>query len=266
MSLFIATIFFIVFIYGLIIGSFLNVCIYRIPNEMSIIKPPSHCTSCGKRLKPLDLIPLISWLFLRGKCRYCGSRISARYPLIELLTALSFLPLLAVYGMSVNFILYALLTAVFIAIFFIDWEYMIIPNGLVITAIIITIVHYGFNLFIKENIELMDVLSPLIAMVSGSGGLLLIAFITSKIYKTEDTIGMGDVKLLIPIGLLFGVGNLILNMLLACVSASIVGIIQIKTGKKTRKDLIPFGPFIVCSAYFTLLFGENIINWYIGLL
>jgi leader peptidase (prepilin peptidase)/N-methyltransferase len=256
----------IVFVYGLIIGSFLNVCIYRIPNEMSIIKPPSHCTSCGKRLKPLDLIPVFSWLFLRGRCRYCGSKISVRYLLIELLTGFSFLPLLFIYGFSVNFILYALMTSVFITIFFIDSEHMIIPNGLVLTAFIIALIHFGFNLYIKEYIELSDVLTPIIGMVSGSGALLLVAVIASKIYKTEDTVGMGDVKLLFPIGLLLGYKLLILMMLLACITTSVASLILIKAGKKTRKDLIPFGPFIVASTYFTLLFGENIITWYMSLL
>jgi leader peptidase (prepilin peptidase)/N-methyltransferase len=232
---------------------------------MSIISPPSHCTSCGKRLKPIDLIPVFSWLFLKGKCRYCGSKISVRYLLIELLTGLSFLPLFFYYGMSINFILYAIMTAIFIIIFFIDSEHMIIPNGLVLTAFIIAIIHYCFNLYINYSIGLWDVLSPLIGMVSGSGCLLIIAIIASKIYKTEDTIGMGDVKLLIPIGLLLGYKLLILMMLFACISTSVVSIYLIKTGKKTRKDLIPFGPFIVASTYFTLLFGDNIVNWYLNL-
>jgi leader peptidase (prepilin peptidase)/N-methyltransferase len=143
---------------------------------------------------------------------------------------------------------------------------MIIPNGLVLTAFIIALIHFGFNLYIKEYIELSDVLTPIIGMVSGSGALLLVAVIASKIYKTEDTVGMGDVKLLFPIGLLLGYKLLILMMLLACITTSVASFILIKAGKKTRKDLIPFGPFIVASTYFTLLFGENIITWYMSLL
>ncbi|MCX7921614.1 MAG: prepilin peptidase [Clostridia bacterium] len=261
---------FIIYIYviilGLVIGSFLNVCIYRIPREESISVPPSHCMNCGTRLKPLDLIPVFSYIFLRGKCRYCRDKISFRYPLIEMITAAGFGVLYYKYGTAghiVEFIAYSYFFAILVTVFFIDLDHMIIPDGLVIAGLIGGSVITVYNVFNPVEIYGDRMWwNPLVGLFTGSGFLLLIAVIGYKVYKSDEAMGMGDVKIFAPIGLFLGWKMTIVALFLSVVIAGVISLFLIVTKVKDRRSTIPFGPFIVIATYITLVWGWNILNWW----
>lgn len=252
-------------LFGLIIGSFLNVCIFRIPEGRSIVAPPSSCTNCATQLKPLDLVPVFSYLFLRGKCRYCKAKISPRYPLVELATACTFTGLFLKYGLSAQFFAFIILISILTAVFFIDIDHRIIPDELVIAGLAAGFVFFVYNIF-----RPMPAYggggwwTPLIGMVSGSGILLLIAIAGMLVYKTDDAMGMGDVKLFAPIGLMLGWKLCLAALFISVLLAGFTSIFLITIRRKGRKDTIPFGPFIVAATYITMLFGWDIVNWYIG--
>ncbi len=257
----------IILLCGLIIGSFINVCIYRIPLGKSIVAPPSACTSCGKRLVASDLVPIFSYFLLRGRCRHCRTPISPRYPLVEFLTALVFIALFIRYGYTIPFIAFAFLMAVLIIVFFIDVDHRIIPDELVIAGIIGGAVLLGYNFFrpLTEVFGDGKWWTPVAGFFSGSGFLLLIALLGLFIYKTDDAMGMGDVKLMAPIGLFLGwrlcLTSLFISVLLAGVTS--LGLILLRIKKK--KDTIPFGPFIVTGTFLTIMWGWELLNWYTGL-
>lgn len=256
-----------IFILGLLIGSFLNVCIYRIPKEESIVSKPSHCYNCGTRLKVLDLIPVFSYLLLKGKCRYCNIGFSARYMFVEILSAISFLSIFLKYGISIEFFAFAFLISILIVVFFIDLDHMIIPNGLVITALIGGGLLFTYNIYRPFEIFAdRSPVNPILGMIVGSGTLLLIAILGSIIYKTEDAMGMGDVKIFAPIGIFLGWRMTIVALFVSVVLGGIVSIGLIIKNKKSKKEHIPFGPFIVVGTFITIMFGWDILNWYISLL
>jgi len=255
----------IIFMYGLIIGSFLNVCIYRIPREESIVNPPSHCPNCGIRLKPLDLIPLLSYLIYRGKCRYCAQKISPRYFLVELLTGVVSVALFVKYGLTIDFVAFLFLAYILIAVFFIDLDHQIIPNELVITGLIGGAILFVYNLFIPFQIYSDDRWwNPLLGLVSGSGLLLGVSLIGTALYKGDDVMGMGDVKLFAPIGLFLGWRMTLLALFISVVLGGMSSLMLMLLGKANRKSMIPFGPFIVSAVFITIMWGWDILNWYLG--
>jgi len=194
-----------ILIFGLVIGCFLNVCIYRIPAKQSIVSPPSHCTSCGTRLRPLDLVPVFSYVFLRGKCRYCGEKVSARYPLVEGLTAAVFVILYFRFSFSVEFLVAIFFSCILICIAFIDFDFKLIPNGFVLAGLISGIALFVYNFFYPVSIYGDGTwYNPLIGMVGGAGFLFLVAVVGSLVFKSDDAMGMGDVKLLAAVGLFLG--------------------------------------------------------------
>lgn len=255
----------IIFVFGLIIGSFLNVCIYRIPRGESTVSPPSHCPNCGTRLKPLDLIPLFSYLFYRGKCRYCDQLISPRYFLVELLTGIISMALFSKYGLTVDFAAFLFLTYILIAVFFIDLDHQIIPNELVIVGLI-----GGTMLFIYNLYQPFQIFAdhrwwnPLLGLVSGSGFLFAVTLIGLAFYKTDEVMGMGDVKLFAPIGLFLGWRMTLLALFISVVVGGMSSLLLIFLGKATRKSMIPFGPFIVIGVFITVMWGWDIAHWYIS--
>lgn len=255
-----------IFIIGLVIGSFINVLIFRIPQEKSIITPPSSCTSCGNRLTAPDLVPVLSYVFLKGRCRHCGERISLRYPLIELLTAVIFVALFYKYGFSVPFFGFAFLMTILIAVFFIDIDHRIIPNGLVITGLIGGFAFFIYNCFNPMPGVFGDVnwWTPLVGILPGSGFLLIVALVGSFIYKTDDAMGMGDVKLLAPIGLFLGWRLCLIALFLSIVLGGVLSMLLILLRIKKRKDTVAFGPFIVIGAFVTIMWGWDLLYWYLG--
>lgn len=253
----------VVFIIGLVMGSFVNVLIYRIPLGKSILMPPSSCTDCGKRLTALDIVPIFSFIFLKGKCRHCGAPISLRYPLVELATAAVHIFLFNKFGFSVSFAAYAFLTIILIAVLFIDVGHRIIPDELVIAGIIGGILFFVYNIFspLPEIFGDSKWWTPAAGFFSGSGLLLLVAILGSLLYRTDDAMGMGDVKLMAPIGLFLGWKLCFTALFISILLAGVSSMVLILLRKKSRKDTIPFGPFIVTGTFITIMWGWNILSW-----
>ncbi|NLZ51874.1 MAG: prepilin peptidase [Thermoanaerobacteraceae bacterium] len=255
-----------IFVTGLILGSFFNVVIYRLPREKSIVAPRSSCASCGTTLRAIDLIPVFSFIFLKGKCRYCNSKISFRYPLVELITGVIFVILYWKYGISIDFIFTVYLMSVLILVFFIDLDHMIIPNELVIAGLIGGILLFVLRFWFNDRlIDGAAWYSPLLGMVVTSGFLLLIALIGMAIYGT-DAFGMGDVKIFLPIGLTLGFKLAVISLVFSVFIGGFAGLFLMITGLKHRKSHIPFGPFIVLGAFLSILFGHDFFTWYTGFL
>ena len=241
----------VIFIYGIMIGSFVNVLIYRIPKRENIAIEHSHCMNCGHRLKWYDLVPLFSWLFLRGKCRYCKSKISIQYPLVECINGVGYVLIFVMCGLNLSSILYSLCFSMLVAITVIDWRTYEIPLGLNIViltlGVIQCILDYG-------NWKLY-----LIGMVSVSGFLFLLLLITAG-----RGMGDGDVKLMFAAGLLLGWKKIILALIIGCILGSIIHLILMKVSKKGR--MLAFGPYLSAGILLAILFGDQLISLYIGTL
>lgn len=241
-------------ILGLVIGSFLNVCIYRIPREESIAFPPSHCTNCGYRLKWYDLIPLFSYLILRGKCRKCGEKISFIYPLIELITGILFGKLYLKFGFTIEFFKYATLFSVMIVIGMIDYfttdvYFKTIVFGTIAGAIFILLEKLYYNNWI---------LTYVFGALLGAGIIWLIFIITKAM-------GEGDIEICFVAGLFLGFKLTSIMILMSFIFGGFIGVILIVLKIKDRKDYIPFGPFIALSTIVTILYGDVILKWYSSL-
>jgi leader peptidase (prepilin peptidase) / N-methyltransferase len=249
-----------IFIAGLLFGSFFNVVIYRVPGKISVVKPDSMCPACGKPLKWYDMFPVVSYLLLGRKCRYCKTRISPRYALVELLTAAITLLLYIRYGMSFEFIFYLSLVYVLLPCFFIDLEHMIIPNGLIITGLAIFTSAFIYRLISAKSILLDNIYGGL----AGGGIMLLIYIIGYMIYKKE-ALGFGDVKLFFMSGLFLGLKLTVIAFLFSIFSGALAGIIFMIATKKDSKTEIPFGPFLAFSSVLALFAGELVYDWYAGL-
>lgn len=247
-----------IMIYGLLIGSFLNVLIYRIPRDESIAFPGSHCPTCNHKLVWYDNIPLFSYISLKGKCRYCKTKISSQYPLIEALNALVYILLFIKFGFSPIFVFYALVASALIAIAIIDLKRLIIPDSLVISIIIFAVLYKSLNYFIYgiSPLILDSILGLLIA-----GGIFLAIVILSR-----GGMGGGDVTLIGALGFVLGLKYILLTIFLSFLYGSIISIFLLATKLKTRKDPIPFGPFIILAFFTTIFFGQSLLQWYINIL
>ncbi len=247
----------IVALFGLFIGSFLNVCIYRIQKGESIVWPPSHCPKCTKALKPWDNIPVISYLILKGRCRYCTEPISVRYPVVELLSALLAVSLLYRFGVSVTFLIYYLWACVLIIITFIDLDIQIIPDRLSLGGIVVgLLVVYWLPVTYKD---------ALIGLVLG-GGLLLAIIYGYYSFTKKEGMGGGDVKLLAMIGVFTGWQGVLFTVFASSLMGTMVGIPWGLLKKGTLKAAIPFGPFLALGALIYVFWGQYLIDWYFGYL
>jgi leader peptidase (prepilin peptidase)/N-methyltransferase len=245
-----------VFVFGAIVGSFLNVCIYRLPKGLSIVEPPSHCFHCQAAIRPLDNIPLLSYVLLRGRCRECGTPFSPRYFLVELLTALLAVALLWRFGLTPALFLYFAFAAALVVVTFIDLDYLIIPDAISLPGI-------GVGLTASFLIEGTPApLESAIGVVLGAGILWAVAFAYEKLTGTEG-MGFGDVKLLAMIGAFLGWRGVPLCLLIGSLSGSVIGITAMAILGKDRKWEIPFGPFLALGAILTLLFGSQLVSWYL---
>ncbi len=241
-----------IFMFGLIIGSFLNVCIYRLPREASIAFPASHCTSCNHTLGPLDLVPVFSYLFLRGKCRYCGAKVSWRYSFVEGLTGILFTLMYIRYGCQWHLINSLWFTSLLIIVIFIDLDHHLILNKITYLGIIT-----GLAYNIVGGMQTLQ--NSLLGFVAGGGLFLVIALVS------RGGMGGGDVKLAAMLGVFLGWQDVLLSFFFAFIFGALVGLILIVTKIKSRKDYIPFGPFMVLGALIVILAKEPILNWYLGL-
>jgi len=262
------TYYLIIFLFGLTIGSFLNVVIIRLPNNEAI-SGRSNCPNCKTVLKWHDLFPLFSFFILLGKCRYCKKKISFQYPLIELVTGLLFvfifylqLPFLNGFS-AFNFqnllstFYYLFIGCLLIVIFVSDLKNYIIPDIIVYIAIFLALIFDSQFLITKQ----FSVFFPLIFSALGLAGFFLVIFLISK----GKWIGLGDVKLAFLMGLLLGWPYTFLALFFAVFLGAIIGVILIILSKKSLKSEIPFGPFLVIGTFFSLFYGQGIINWYFNL-
>lgn len=241
-----------VIVVGLCIGSFLNVCIYRLPAGESIVTGRSHCTACGTAIKPYDLVPVLSYVILRGRCKSCGAKISARYPLVELLNAAAYTAIYLIYGFHPEFFLYAAFCSALIVDTFIDIDTRTIFDRINLLIIIIGV----FACFFSHNISVTDRVIGFFAVSLP----LFIAMIVSK-----GGMGFGDVKLFAAAGLVLGYRLTLFSLLTACVIASVYGIIFIRVKGKNLKTAIQFGPFIAIGCFLSLLCGNQIIHAYLSM-
>lgn len=241
----------IIFLYGTVIGSFVNVLIYRLPLHENFITEHSHCMTCNTRLRWYDLIPLFSWLFLKGKCRYCKTKISAQYPVIEMINGCGYVLIFICNGLNLRSILYVICFSVLTAITVIDWRTYEIPPGLNIAIAVMGAVNLA--------LDYRNFAYYLIGMVSVSGFLLIIYIVSGG-----RGIGGGDIKLMAAAGLLLGWKHIILALILGCIIGSIVHLTLMKIKNKGR--MLAFGPYLSVGIFIVMLFGNKLINWYIGIM
>ncbi len=245
------------FILGAVVGSFLNVCICRMPKDESIVSPPSHCPRCGYRIRWFDNIPMLSYLLLRGKCRGCGTHISLQYPLVELLNAILTLLLYLRFGTSLTFLALFLFCSALVVITFIDIEHQIIPDEISLPGILVGFV---FSFFLPW----LGWLNSLVGILLGGGSLLTVAYgyhwLTGK-----EGMGGGDIKLLAMMGAFLGWKAVPFIILASSLVGSVVGISMIIFQKKDSKLAIPFGPYLAFGAVLFIFYGQQLIHWYLNL-
>lgn len=268
----IMTIFSIMF--GLIIGSFLNVCIYRIPLKKSLIHPPSSCPQCGKPIKFYDNIPVISYLLLFGKCRTCRIPIPIRYPIVELIVGLLSLALFFRYGLSPMYFFAFLFVASLVTISFIDLHHKIIPDiislpgillGIIVSIIPFSQISWSGTIVSTLPFSQVSWLDSFIGVIGGGGFLFLVAVIFERITGKEG-MGGGDVKLLAMIGAWMGWRSLPLSILLASLSGIIIGGGALFLSGRGYRVRIPFGPFLSLGALIYFFYGTELVTWYFRIL
>ena len=240
---------------GLVVGSFLNVCIYRIPRRESLAWPASHCTACNRPLSWFENVPIISWLVLRGRCRTCKVRISAMYPVVELVTALVFAGGVAVYGLSPLLVVRLAFASALVVLFAIDLEHQILPNVITLPGIAAGL---AASWFLPPGW-----LSALIGAAVGGGILLAIAEAYYRV-RGQEGLGMGDVKMLAMIGAFLGWPLMILTLVLASFAGSIVGVGLLTTRRGGMQAALPFGTFLALGAIVSAVAGEGILAWYLS--
>lgn len=248
----------IIFLFGAIVGSFLNVCIYRLPREKSIVFPRSFCPSCEKSIKFYDNIPIISYLYLMGKCRHCGAKFSVKYPIVEFITAALFTLLYIMTGLTVELPVMLLFVSILIVISFIDLEFQIIPDILSLGGIVV-----GFLLsLVRTNFGMLD---SIYGIFLGGGILFAIAYGYQFLRKREG-MGGGDIKLLGMIGAFCGIKGVIFSLMSGSLIGTIVGVPLMFIKGKGTGYAIPFGPFLSLGALIFVFAGDRIIYEFLGFL
>jgi leader peptidase (prepilin peptidase)/N-methyltransferase len=238
---------------GLCIGSFLNVVIYRVPLKKSIVTPPSRCRNCDYLLKWYDNIPVLSWLWLRGRCRKCGTGVSMQYPIVELITGALFVLVIWLTPAGPLLASRLLLVCILIALFGIDLEHQILPNSITLPGIVIGL--------------LLSLIAPpgwkdaLIGAVLGGGILYAIAW-AYYLWRREEGMGMGDVKMLAMIGAFLGWKAVLVTLVLSSFSGAIIGMIMMAAQRGDMKYALPFGTFLAIGALIAMLAGEPLVAWY----
>lgn len=242
----------VIFIFGLIVGSFLNCVIYRLETGESFLKGRSFCPHCKQKLIWQDLIPVLSFFILKGKCRYCSQKISWQYPLVEIVTGFLFLLIFYHTSYNISYTIYELIIACFLIIIFVyDLKYYIIPDKVIYPAIAITAIYqlsrFGLEYFYAGL---------------GAAAFFLLIVLVSK----GRWMGVGDIKLAFLMGLFLGWPNILMALFLAFFIGAIIGIGLIIAGKKQLKSEVPFGPFLVAGTFLAMFWGQKLINWYLYLL
>lgn len=247
-----------VFVLGAVIGSFLNVCIYRIPAKQSIVSPPSSCPQCGHRICWYQNVPIISYLFLRGRCSGCGQKISLRYPLIEIIAGGLFVLVLYSFGFSLATPVYWLFLAALVVITFIDLDHQIIPDVISLPGIVV-----GFAC--SFAVPWLSWLDSLLGILLGGGLLLAIAW-GYQLLTAREGMGGGDIKLLAMIGAFLGWKAIFPIIFLASLGGTLIGVPLMVLRRENSRFALPFGPFLSLAAIVFLLWGPHLMRWYLGLL
>jgi leader peptidase (prepilin peptidase)/N-methyltransferase len=242
---------------GLLVGSFLNVVAHRLPRDLSIVSPPSHCPSCGARIAVHDNIPVVSWILLRGRCRSCKARISARYPAIELANGILWVAAYRVAPTWGDFLSGALLCSAGLALLAIDAEFQILPD-------LITLPGIAVGLALSFFSERRTPAGAALGAALGAGGLYLLAFVYEKIARQEG-MGLGDVKMLGMIGAFLGPAGVVITVLLASLSGSVIGVALILSKGGSGKTRLPFGVFLALGSMAAWFFGDLLLARYRGL-
>lgn len=243
---------------GALIGSFLNVCIYRLPRGKSIVWPGSHCPSCGKSIEFYDNIPVLSYLWLIGRCRACRQRISIRYPFVEAINAAGYLAILWTFGPTWTTVLYALLFSALLVVAGTDLTHKIIPNVVTLPGIVL-------GLLGAATVLPVGLLNSLLGVAIGGGILWALAWASPYLFGKEG-MGGGDIKLLAMIGAFLGWKPALLTIMIGSLTGSIIGISLIALRLMKRDEYIPFGPFLVLGALLSMFFAQPMLDWYQGLL
>lgn len=269
---------------GACLGSFVNCLAWRQANGESVLAGRSHCTSCGHVLGVLDLIPVVSWLALRGRCRHCGQRVSPRYVIVEVLMAVLFAAVVVRYGVSVQTAAYLVLVCILMAVALVDLDTFTIPNGFVLAGCVLWLVTIWF--MPAPRVDAFSVgslfsgwvhpsgavaLDGIVGAVGVAGGVLLLSLVFDMVTK-RSSLGGGDVKLLFMVGLFLGLAGSMLNLLVACVVGLAFAVVRGLSAPSSQDEdesirtrAIPFGPAIAAATVFTLLAGPTILTWYAGL-
>jgi len=240
---------------GLAVGSFLNVCIHRLPRRQSLVSPPSRCPHCGYQLRAVDNIPVVSYVLLRARCRRCRTRISMRYPLVELITMGLFLLHYAVFDWTPLLAVRLLFACAMLVLFAIDLEHQLLPDVVTLPGIAAGL---ACSLFLPPGL-----LWALLGAVVGGGVLFLIAEIWSRLRHVE-AMGFGDVKMLAMIGAFLGVKLVMLTFVLSSFIGGIAGGLLILSGRGSMASKVPFGTFLAAAALVASLWGDAIVAWYVG--
>ena len=247
-----------IFIFGLCIGSFLNVCIYRLPASKSIVHPRSICSNCGTLIAAYDNIPVLSYLWLKGRCRHCQIKISIRYPIVELLGGLLALGTFLKFGLTLEALIYYLFCAALLIVTFIDIDHRIIPNVITLPGIPICFAAS----FALPTITYKE---ALLGILIGGGSLFLVAWIYSLITKKEG-MGGGDIKLLAMMGAIVGWQGVLFTIFVASLVGTLAGLAVMLQSRKGMKLAVPFGPFLSIGSITYAFFGTPLIDWYFNLL
>ena len=245
------------FVYGAIVGSFLNVCICRLPENRSVVSPPSSCPSCGYRIRWYDNIPIASFLLLGGRCRSCKAPISIRYPLVELTNGLLTVMLFIKFGPTLTFLAFFLLCSALVAVTFIDLDHQIIPDAISLPGIV---AGFAFSFFLPW----LGWKASLIGLLAGGGSLLLVAY-GYQLLTGKEGMGGGDIKLLAMMGAFLGWKSIPFILFSASLVGSVIGVSVMLARGRDSKLAIPFGPFLAFGAILYIFYGSRIIAWYLGL-
>jgi leader peptidase (prepilin peptidase)/N-methyltransferase len=252
---------------GLATGSFLNVCIDRLPARKSLVRPPSHCDACQKQLSILDNIPVLSYLCLRGRCRHCGVRIPPRVLIVEVLTGLLFFLAFWIFRLSPMFVITAFWSCIFIVVIFIDLEHQLILNVVTYPAAVTALLLLGADSIFPDagilyNLNMIPQPGILSGLIAGAIGFVL--FMLVFIINPRG-LGMGDIKLVTLIGLATGFPLNLVALFIGIFIGGVAAVILLITRKKGRKDVMPYGVFLGVGPIIALLWGNQIINWYLGI-
>lgn len=258
-------IYILLFLFGLITGSFLNVCIYRLPRRLSIILPASHCPECGEPVRALYNIPVAGYIFLRGRCRDCGSRISVRYPLVESLNGLLYLLVFWRYGLSLSTLFFICYTSALIVITFIDLEFQIIPDSITLPGTLIAFLGGAFLVADPFSRGSMLGFAQSAAGLLAGYGLFFSIAVLSEMIIGREAMGGGDIKMMAMVGAITGWKGVLFTTFIGSLTGSVIGVGLMVMKGQGRRAKIPFGPFLSFASLVSLLCGQELAALYMAL-